>query len=395
MSSRVRGWKSWLLSCSLRLVAISCGTVTTIVIANCLGSHVGLVSGNDGRVYNSSSWSIDCYNGYCWTVYQSAANTRAGEFKPIHGYEESRSAIASLAIRRRKNSTHSKWGTGSVMEQVPSAVLAQTQNLRARQSMLLGSALEGGWNSPFPVGDQGTSFGPFQMHQGGLLDSSGLTPQQAENPSQAVAAMLPYYDNAINQISDKEWNTNPQHAAEQAARIAESPAQDYYAAGRPVAQDWQSVVKVLSGQKSQSGMPPQEANLTSATSGNTSLPGIGSFLSGILNALTGGSLGTGFYSGGLGGSLNFKSDLERIGLVIFGSLLVLVGILVLVAPAASKAAGETRGIQRTVGGFRPSRQDPQDVERRQAIANRSLSLGEQKIALMQQREARLASRRTP
>ncbi len=87
----------------------------------------------------------------------------------------------------------------------PRAIFSETKNLRTREAMLLGSGLEGGWASPYPVGDQGTSFGPYQMHDG----RGGLSQKQAENARTATKSMMPSYESAVNQISDQLWNTDP------------------------------------------------------------------------------------------------------------------------------------------------------------------------------------------
>jgi hypothetical protein len=50
------------------------------------------------------------------------------------------------------------------------------------------AARESGGN-PGAVGDQGSSFGLFQLHRGGLLDQYGLTPQQAQDPLTAAKVM--------------------------------------------------------------------------------------------------------------------------------------------------------------------------------------------------------------
>jgi hypothetical protein len=278
---------------------------------------------------------------------------------------------------------------------VPSAVLSATQNLRTRQAMLLGSDLEGGWGPDFAVGDNGTSFGPYQMHEGGLLTSLGLSPAQAENANTATQAMLPYYENAVNQISDQQWQNDPQHAAEQSAFIAESPAEDYYASGRPVSQDWSQVTAVLQNQKSTGGMPT-DATLTAAgnAGGIPSVSNLWSLFQDLLGlALPGSGLGSG--AGSIGTSI--KSDLERVGLVIFGGILIIVGIVVLVMPAERKVAsaalqtsraGKATGLI-TSGHSGPS---PAEVQRKNAIAQRSLDIGQQKVDLQRQRENRLAAR---
>lgn len=287
-------------------------------------------------------------------------------------------------------------------QQVPAAVLKQTNNLRLRQSMLLGSSLEGGWNAPYPVGDQGTSFGPYQMHEGGALTQFGLTPSQAENASTATKYMLPVYASAVNQISDKEWKDNPEQAAEQSAVIAENPAQDYYSSQgtNTVNQNWTATQQVLKGKKSRGGMPAQSAEFTSAGG----ISNLWNDFLGLFGLATGnpGAAISGLTGGGFG---NIKSDLERIGLVVLGGILIVIGLIVFVIPAARKATSEAvstagtlnRGVSAvgalsgaTARNAAASREA--DVARRQGIANRSLQLGEQKIALQRQKEERLTRR---
>jgi len=259
-----------------------------------------------------------------------------------------------------------------VTDPVPTAVLAATQDNRIAASMLLGSKLEGGWTSPYPVGDSGTSFGPYQMHQGGLLTSLGLTPAQAENAATATKAMLPSYTAAANKIPQSLWNSNPEQAAEQAAVIAESPATDYYTS--------QGTSKVDAAWTSTTGVLGQSATLTS-------FPGSG-VLSGIINFFSGNTLAN------LG--TDIKSDAERVGLVIFGTLLILVGIVIFAIPAAktaAKTAAEARFAAKGlgVGGGASAA----DIQRRQSIADRSLAIGEGNLRLKQQRENRLAGSNTP
>jgi len=274
------------------------------------------------------------------------------------------------------------------MTDTPPVVMAQTNNLRLRQSMLLGSALEGGWTSPYPVGDHGTSFGPFQLHRGGALDSLGGTPEQANDPKWAVKAMMPRYAQAANQISEQQWRNNPEVAAEQTARIAEGPSQDYFASQgrRNVDLKWNNVQNVLHGKKSQPGMPT-DANLTSAGDNFPSSPqGLASLLIGTL---------TGKLPGGGGGFTDF---LERGALIVFGALLILVGILVLAAPGV-QAVGEARTMGRRAGmlssdssrNFEARSAERQaDQQRRTNIADRSMAIGERKVAVQETREQRLA-----
>jgi hypothetical protein len=209
--------------------------------------------------------------------------------------------------------------------------------------------------------------------------------------------MLPVYQNAVNQISDQLWQTDPESAAEQAAVIAENPAQDYYASRGTgtVNAAWSNTTAALHGKKSTGGMPPVDANLTSAGEGPLGIAtSIGGFLQSLASGNITGALGS-LFSGTAGSLGDFaKQDLERAGLIIFGGLLVLVGVVVLALPAARTAATTAASIERGTGAIGKiggtGGADPQDAARRQAIADRANSIGERKVALQEQREARLA-----
>lgn len=285
---------------------------------------------------------------------------------------------------------------------VPAAILQTTKNLRTREAMMVGSHLEGGWYPPFPVGDQGTSFGPYQMHEGGALTSLGLSSSQAEDPVKATKAMLGGYMSAVNQISEQLWSSNPEKAAEESAFLAESPAQDYYQSQGAGAVDsaWTDTQDVLHGRKSSGGMPV-DATTTAANGG---APGL---LSSVIQAIMGNPTGIEeniASGGGFGGVLDFFSNptdaLERLGLIIFGAIIVIVGLVVLASGTrAGKAlgAGATRGVSSRVSGIvSGSGQDRAerraDQQRRLGIAEKANQLGERKLALKESRESRLSSR---
>lgn len=148
-------------------------------------------------------------------------------------------------------------------------ILAQAPDIETAEAMLLGSSYEGGWGPTFAVGDQGTSFGPFQMHEGGALTSSGLTPQQAQDPHDAVAAMLPAYE-ATSKAQGALWQTNPSLAAEQAATAAERPAESYvdnYGA-QSLQDHWNAVQGVVTG-------APLSSSATSWSSGGSGVQSAG------------------------------------------------------------------------------------------------------------------------
>lgn len=107
------------------------------------------------------------------------------------------------------------------------AINQTVDNGRVRLAMMMGSYMEGGWGPNYDVGDGGTSFGPYQMHRGGALTSSGLTPAQAEDPVTATRAMLGAYEAAVAAVPDSLWTSDPKHAAALAAFKAERPTQMY------------------------------------------------------------------------------------------------------------------------------------------------------------------------
>lgn len=68
-------------------------------------------------------------------------------------------------------------------------IVRAAQQARVDPARALSFALEESGGNPRAVGDQGTSFGAYQLHQGGALGK--LTPQQAFDPYQNAMAVLP------------------------------------------------------------------------------------------------------------------------------------------------------------------------------------------------------------
>jgi len=129
------------------------------------------------------------------------------------------------------------------LNSVASAIMAATAgNPQLAAAMLLGSRMESGWNAG-AVGDQGTSFGPFQIH---LPAHPGVSSQEAENPAWAVNFMKPAYQNGVNKVPSSLWTSNPSLAAATAAFFAERPAVMY--AAKTIAADWPFVQSALGGQ---------------------------------------------------------------------------------------------------------------------------------------------------
>lgn len=128
---------------------------------------------------------------------------------------------------------------------VVSAILAATSNSKVRAAMLMGSSLEGGWGPTFGVGDNGTSFGPFQIH---LPAHPGVSSGEASNAAWAVSFMLPAYESGVNRVPASLWSSDPAQAAATAAYFAERPAV-MYPASRYRA-NWTRVQSALSGNTS-------------------------------------------------------------------------------------------------------------------------------------------------
>ncbi len=94
---------------------------------------------------------------------------------------------------------------------------------RVRLAMLLGSWLESSWSNT-AVGDNGTSFGPFQIH---LPAHPGVTRAQAQDPASAVRYMLQSYQGGVSKVPAALWQSDPKRAASLAAFYAERPAHMY------------------------------------------------------------------------------------------------------------------------------------------------------------------------
>ncbi len=108
---------------------------------------------------------------------------------------------------------------------VGAAVYQSTSDSRVRQAMLLGALLEGGsLTGPWNAGDNGLSWGPFQIYKVAHPD---VTRAQAEDPAWAVRYMLPSYAAAVTRISAGSWQSDPKGAAALSAYYAERPAKMY------------------------------------------------------------------------------------------------------------------------------------------------------------------------
>ena len=149
---------------------------------------------------------------------------------------------------------------GFAQGDVIAAIEGATGNQEIREAMALGSYLESGW-SDTAVGDNGTSFGPFQIH---LPAHPGVTSSEAENPSWAVSYMLPAYTSGVAQVPSSTWSSDPETAAETAAYYAERPAETYFASHGTAAVNaaWTAVKTALGT----SSPVPSASTSTSASS---------------------------------------------------------------------------------------------------------------------------------
>lgn len=127
------------------------------------------------------------------------------------------------------------------------------------------------------------------------------------------------------------------------------------------------------------------------SSGNvapTSNAQLTSFLSGAKGLLT------------LSGDLTSADVWERIGLVTFGAMLVLIGIVILALPTATKAASQVGSTSRAInaagsvfssgnsGG--PTEEEKADRQTRLELAQRNVAIGEAKVENVRKREERLS-----
>jgi hypothetical protein len=204
---------------------------------------------------------------------------------------------------------------------VVNAIMSATGDARLQAAMLMGSKLESGWN-PTSVGDQGTSFGPFQIH---LPAHPGVTASEAENPSWAVNYMMPAYEAGVAKVPNSLWQADPAQAAATAAYYAERPAKMYGG----YAGLWSQVQAAMNGQSVATG----GGSGTTGTGGATTTDSVSSSIFSPIQAEIG----------------VVGNDLFMVGMMISGIVLIVVGIF-LVFRDASKAAPTPQFIERQVEG---------------------------------------------
>lgn len=239
------------------------------------------------------------------------------------------------AIRRVATSS----GPGGSVTTVAQAIKNATSDANLQLSLALGALLEGGTlgAGPFPTGDNGTSFGPFQIH---LPAHPDVTQAQAQDPTSAVQKMLASYQNAEAQVGAAAFKANPEAAAEKTAFLAERPTQDYFASHGQAAVDsaYSQAKSTLAGTT-----PGGTANGTAVNAG---------FGQSLLNAFPGGAavqaLGSvpgvsgevakgieAVISDAVGPLVKF---LEVAGMVIFGLVLIVIGLVIIAKGANAQGA---------------------------------------------------------
>ena len=244
-------------------------------------------------------------------------------------------------------------------QDVINAILGVTSNKEVRESMLLGSWLESRWNTN-AVGDQGTSFGAFQMHVGGALTAAGGTPALAENPVWAAQHMEPAYQRAVAGFSQSLWGSNPELAAEESAVLAEAPAESYYASqGKgAVNSGWSATQSALKGQVSVSGSPGGNTATGSNASGISTLSVSDPFPGGHFDPLNwpfelGNAASNAILKTLTGVGKKLEADLWakikplaiRLGLILLGAFIVYAGINALTKESAGPTQIVVQGAQ--------------------------------------------------
>lgn len=213
-------------------------------------------------------------------------------------------------------------------------ILSATSDGRVRLAMLMGSHMEGGWGPTFSPGDFGTSFGPFQIH---LPAHPGVTSAEADNPSWATRYMLSSYENAVSQIPGSLWSSNPEQAGEEAAYLAERPAETYYQSQGPGA-----VNAAFSAAKQALGNPGAfsgggSATTTSASTSAFSLNPI-DWVQEIIDMIP-----------PLFNASDWIDLVERFGLIVLGGLLFLIGLFILAEKDVLKLTSNSPEAQAVLG----------------------------------------------
>lgn len=206
------------------------------------------------------------------------------------------------------------------------AIDAATQDKRERLIMRVAALLEGGsLSGPWPAGDNGKSFGPFQIYTTAHPD---VTPAQASDPAFAVGYMLPQFRAAIAKIESSRWVTAPFEAIAEAIYYAERPAAPY-----PIERDRAAIQAV---RPDLTGDPGDGTGVGQGTQETPTGNPVGDAISNAINAILGGYLAQlrAFWT---------AERLIRVAVVIIGAILLVEGVVFVAAPAVGRAAGAVAG----------------------------------------------------
>lgn len=189
---------------------------------------------------------------------------------------------------------------------VVSAILGVSSDNEVRAAMLMGSWFESSWNENATESGGGGGEGAFQLSPGGPTHTSA----QAFSPSASASIMLSAYEAAVKSIPQSLWTSNPEMAAEEAAVAAEKPQQSYLSSygQNAVNTAWSNTESALGG------------NSTFTSSGDSSTQTSPGGIAGDLESL---------------GVTSLSGTVERLGLIVLGAILILVGIWKMVGSGVS------------------------------------------------------------
>lgn len=197
-----------------------------------------------------------------------------------------------------------------VADQVAQQYGFNAQQTAELQAISLATAQQESGFNPAAIGDQGTSFGLFQLHQGGELGN--LTPSQAENPQTNAQVAIP--------VIAQTLKANPGWSPGRIAAAAQRPAdQAAYATDINNLYPQYSGGQVPTGSGSGSG--------SGGGGGGGSTPGI-----------TIGNAGPFAITLPVGADQTLTGIGANIGAVVFGAILIVVGVIVAVRPHLPQTA---------------------------------------------------------
>jgi hypothetical protein len=180
-------------------------------------------------------------------------------------------------------------------------------------AMVTGGELESNLNSQ---SSGGGAYGVWQL-QG--------NPRGADT-SYAASVMIPRYEQAVTKVPASEWQSNPEEAAEEAAYLAERPAETYFAAqgAKRVAQAYSEAASAVNG-TSPPGILDQLGNLVTGSNPGGFFAGLNP-ITDLNNAGKALSSTVGQDISTLLGPLTTKAWWLRVGEFLAGLLLCIIGL---------------------------------------------------------------------